>query len=253
MPLIRLAAILAALLPATVHAYGYAFSENFIVSTPDSVSRTTDQELAKQVLHRAEAFRREIALQWLGAELPKGAGQTSISVVLSASEDSGLTWAKDRPDRTLHSVYLRTSTENAVACTLHHEIVHVVLATFAPYPNRLPSWLEEGIASRYDDDTRRAAREQMRRTWVRSGQIPRLAELLENPDILSVDESAYASATSLVSFLLTKGNERTLLRFAADGQRYGWEAALRAHYRINGHAELQTQWQAWLVRNFHLG
>jgi hypothetical protein len=253
MPLIRLTAILAALLPAAVHAHGFTHSENFVVSTPDNVSRATDQKLAEQVLHRAETFRREIALQWLGAELPNGAGQTSISVVLSPNEDSGLTWAKDHPDRTLHSVYLRTTAENSVGCTLHHEIVHVVLATFAPHPNRLPSWLEEGIASRYDDDTRRAAREQMRRTWVSSGQIPRLVELLENPDILSVDESAYASATSLVSFLLTKGNERTLLRFAADGQRYGWEASLRAHYRINGHAELQTQWQAWLARNVHLG
>jgi hypothetical protein len=181
--------------------------------------------------------------------LPSGAGETVISIVFSAGEDRGLTWAKDHPDRKLHAVYLRTTPEKATGSTLRHEIAHTVLATKFPHPNRLSSWVEEGIASRYDDDARCAAREQLARFWVRTGQAPRVAQLMEIPDLRSFDEASYAGATSLVSFLLTKGNEQKLLRFAVDGQRFGWSAALEAHYHINGYADLQSQWQAWLARN----
>jgi hypothetical protein len=243
------AAILAALFPSVVNANGFAYSDNFIVHTPDHQTQAADQKFAELVLKQAETYRREFAKLWLGAELPAGTGESVISVALSASEDRGLTWAKDHPDRTLHNVYLRTSPENAVGSTLRHEIAHTVLATRFPFPNRLPSWVEEGIASRYDDDSRRAARGQLARYWLRTAQVPRLAQVIETPDLRSFDETSYAAATSLVSFLLTKGNEQKLLRFAVDGQRYGWPSALQAHYRINGYADLEKQWQAWLARN----
>ena len=106
------------------------------------------------MLKQAEAFRREFSEKWLGHELPKGAGESVIYVAFTPNEDRGLTWAKDHPNRTLHNVYLRTSPENAVGSTLRDEIAHTVLATKFPHPNRLPSWLEEGIASQYDDEAR---------------------------------------------------------------------------------------------------
>src|SRR5262245_40105063 len=126
MPLFRLAAIFAALLPAVVHAHGFAHSENFIVHTPNNESRVADQKFAERVLERAETFRREIAVERLGAELPKGDGQSVISVALTQTEDRGLTWAKDHPQARLHDVFLRTSAENAVGSTLRHEIAHTV-------------------------------------------------------------------------------------------------------------------------------
>jgi hypothetical protein len=243
------AAILAALFPAVVDANGYAYSDNFIVHTPDYQSQAADIKFAELVLRQAESFRREFAREWLGSELPSGAGETVITVAISDSEDRGLTWAKDHPDRKLHSIYLKTSQQKAAGSTLHHEIAHTVLATQFPHPNRLPSWVEEGIASHYDDEARRAARNQHIRFWLRTGQPPRLVQIMEIADLRSFDETSYAAATSLVSFLLTKGNEQKLLRFAVDGQRHGWPSALQLHYRINGYSDLQTQWQVWLARN----
>jgi hypothetical protein len=241
------AAILVALLPSAVRGNGFAHNENYIVYTPDHKSHDEDQRFAERLLQRAEGFRQEFARQWLGKELPRATGGSVIYVSFSTNEDRGLTWAKDHPGRTMHNVYLTTTPEKAVGSTLHHELAHTVLATHFPYPNRLPTWVEEGIASRYDDHSRRAARDQLLRSWARNGNAPPLVQLLELADMRAFDESSYAAATSLVSFLLTKGDERELLTFAVDGQRNGWDDALRTHYGIRGHRDLQTQWQTWLA------
>jgi hypothetical protein len=249
MRVISCAAILAALFPSIAPAAGLARSANFMVYTPDRLTRAEDQRFAELVLQRAEEFRREIAKEWLGGELPDGAGRTVIYVAFSDVEDRGLTWAKHHATDRFHNIWLRTSAESAIGETLKHEVSHAVFATKYPHPSRLPSWLEEGIASRYDDAARRAAREQLVRSWAHSGRAASLAQLLDMPDLRSFDEHSYAAAESLVSFLLTLGDEQTLLRFAEDAQRSGWAAALDSHYPIKDHRDLQLQWQAWLAGN----
>jgi hypothetical protein len=77
--------------------------------------------------------------------------------------------------------------------------------------------------------------------------VPRLATLLETTDVRSYDGTAYVTAESLVSFLLTRGDEKKVLRFAVEGQRTGWVDALRSQYDIGSHSELQRLWEAWLV------
>jgi hypothetical protein len=240
------AAVLAAGFPSVLSAAGFAHNENFIIYTPTQSSRAAEQQFADLVLERAIAFRQAFAKQWFGEELPGGAGRSVIHIDFSTTDDRGLTWAKDHPGRTLHNVFLVTSPENATGSTLRHELAHTVLATRFSHPNRLPAWLEEGIASRYDDETRKSQREQMVRVWVRTGRSANCAQLLMESDIKSLDETSYVASTSLVSFLLTRGDERTLLEFGALGQHSGWDAALESHYQIRNVRELQAQWQAWL-------
>lgn len=253
MKFLRCAAIAAAMVPSVVEAAGYARNENFIVYTPEGSNRAEDDRFASLVLKRAEEYRSEVATKWLGGELPPGAGRAVIYVDLSNNEDRGLTWAKDKPDRQFHNIWVTTSPRLAAGETLHHEIAHAVFATKYPHPNRLPSWLDEGIACQYDEATRHDLREQVLRSCVRTGRTISLARLLESPDLRSFDEDSYAAAASLVSFLLTRGDEQTLVRFALDGQQGGWEAALQSHYGMSSVEQLQTQWQAWLVDSFRAG
>jgi hypothetical protein len=221
-----------------------------VIYTPAGSSQEDDQRFADTVLEKAESFRRDFSDRWFGEQLPTGVGRSVIYIEFSASEDRGLTWAKDHPERVFHNVYLTTSPEKATGSTLHHELVHSILATRYPYPTRLPSWIEEGIASSYDDDVRQATREQLLRFWASTGRAPSIANLLAIADMKAFDESSYAAATSLVSFLLAQGGEEKLLRFAEDGQRDDWGAALDAHYNIQSQQQLQSQWQAWLAAKF---
>jgi hypothetical protein len=245
----RGALLCALFLPSVAHAVGFAHSDNFAVFSPDQGSRAEEQQFAKRVLENAEAYRQEIAQEWLGEQLANGEGESVIYVKFSPEIDRGRTWAVDCPGREFHNVYLHTTAENATGSTLRHEITHTVLATAFPHPQRLPIWVEEGIASRYDDEGRKDAREQQRMAWVRAGRLPKLQMLLELSNLGAFDDEAYTTSTSLVAYLLTRGDAPAVLRFARDGQAFGWDAALASHYGIGSVAELQAGWEQWLAAN----
>lgn len=245
MRLFTCAATLAALIPVAAHAAGLASGPNFSALTPAIPSQDEGDKYAQLIVDRAEAFRAEFAQEWLGEELPAGDVRTMISVRFSDVENSGMTLARDDPSQKFHNVFLASTAQNAAGSLLRHEIAHTVLAT--RYPNRLPPWVEEGIASRYDSERLIAIRQQEVRSWIRAGRIPALAGLLDTANINSFDDAGYAAAESLVAYLLTRGDKPTLLRFAEEAQHSGWDASLRAHYRTGGVGQLQRQWQAWLV------
>ncbi|NOY30449.1 MAG: hypothetical protein GXP28_09835 [Planctomycetes bacterium] len=230
-------------------AAGHAFNANFTVLVEAKPSQEQGQFVAEYVLDRAETLRGEIATEWIGRPIPTGVGRTSITVHFHPGIESALTWAKDRPTRTLHSVYLRTTPERvqqAVEEMLPHEIVHVVFATQFSHPNRLPVWIEEGIASRYDDAQRMAIRQETVTWWTQTGDWPQLATLFDAKNLHASDATGYAAAASLVDFLLSRGDKKTLLAFAADGNATGWDAALKVHYQIQSVSRLQSEWQAWV-------
>ena len=135
-------------------------------------------ELALQMLRQAERFREEIALQWLGGPLPEGQGRVVINLRVSHDRDEGLTWACDSQDRLCHTIYLVTSPQRALGSTLKHEIAHAVLATHFSHPHRLPSWLEEAIASDYDDASRKSTRQRILLQRLRSAECASMVELL---------------------------------------------------------------------------
>jgi hypothetical protein len=229
-------------------AAGFAMSDNFTVLTPPYPTQQDAQSYAYEVLQSAEAWRRAIAKQWLGEELPPSAGQTTVNVSFSDEKDAGLTWAKADPRIKYHTLYLTTTPDRALGSTLAHEMAHVVLATRFPHPERLAAWLEEGIASSYDDDARLTQRRHVLALIAKTGNWPDLAELLNSPTIAARDKAAYTAAASLTEFLMTRGDRRTLLAFGQDANKTGWDAALHKHYGIANTAALQRSWQQWVQR-----
>jgi hypothetical protein len=229
-----------------VDAAGFAMSDNFTVFTPSYPTQQDAQAYAREVLQSAEVWRREIARQWLGEELPPSVGQTIVNVSFSEQQDAGLTWAKDDPRRRYHTLYLTTTPDRALGSTLAHEMVHVVLATRFPHPQRLPAWLEEGVASSYDDGPRQTTRQRILSWIAKTGNWPDAESLLNSPNMATRDKTAYATASSMTEFLLTRGDKRTLLEFGQYANQAGWDAALNKYYRLNGTAALQRNWQQWL-------
>lgn len=226
---------------------GHAFNENFSVLTPPQTSSAEAQAYAERVLQQAETYRKQLALEWLGDELSPGAGRTMINVEFS-DEDSALTWRIDNPLRKYHMLYLAMSPDRAVGSGLKHEIIHVIMATRFPHPNRLPAWLEEGIASRYDDRERVTHRHEMVLEYARTGSWPSLERILSSRNIASGDYSAYAIAESLIDFLLTRGDKATLLNFAADVATGNVQGALHVHYDMGSIDELESTWHKWVLK-----
>ncbi len=232
-----------------LHAAGFAMNDNFTVLTSDWPSAGEAKGYAEEVLRNAEHWRDVIAQEWLGQKLPPGVGQTTVNVSVNPDRDAGLTWAKDNPRRQYHSLYMTTSAERALGGTLAHEMAHVVLATRYPHPNRLPAWIEEGIASRYDDEDRQEMRQQQI-AWLRqTGNWPPLDSLLTATNIAAHDKQSYAVAASLIDFLLSRNDDKqTLLEFGQHGNKAGWDAALQKYYGFRDVTRLQSHWQQWLAQ-----
>jgi hypothetical protein len=232
-------------IPARTGAAGFAMSDNFTVFTPTCPNPADTEAFAREVLHSAEAWRKDIARHWLGEELPPSVGQTTVNVAFSTERDAGVTWVKDDPQRQFHTLYMTTSPDRAVGSTLAHEMVHVVLATRYPHPHRLPAWLEEGIASRYDDEDRQAARRQIIAWMEKTNHWPALVTMLQRTTIPDNDKQTYAVASSLTDYLLTRADQRTLLDFGDQARTEGWDTALNRFYHIRNVAALQAAWQRW--------
>jgi hypothetical protein len=209
----------------------------------DFIVLAEDQALAEAVLEQSGEYRREIALDLLGEELPPGVGRTVIYVRISDADDTGRTWAIDSPQRRLHSLWVNSTRTGVLGPLLKHEIAHVVMAT--RHPGALPSWAEEGVASRYDDPRRVEIRRRVLRWFAETGNWPRLELVLTAESLTSHDQASYAVAASLTEYLLARADHETFFAFAVDGRRKDWDAAARARYGAADAEALERAWRTW--------
>ena len=210
---------------------------NFTVLAPN-------QSLADAVAKQAEAYRKQVALEWLGKELPDRDGRSLVTVHVAPQKDEGATWPIDSAERTLHQVWLTTSVDRATGSTLHHEVVHTVLDSHF-FPQSPPAWASEGIASQADDAGRKETQRQIVAHWSQTGRWPGLRSLLEYRRIEHDNLSRYAAASSLTEFLVERGGKTRVVEFAASGPNRGWDRAVADCYGLGDVAALQSAWQAW--------
>jgi len=235
---LRIMAVLACLLPASILQaadVGFARSENFIVLA-------STQPMADQVLSSAEHHRRQLAIEWLGGELPAGAGRTAITAKLDPTKNNGLTWPKRDNSGKLHHVFLNIPDAKLVDAMVCHEMAHVVFNTYRD--EGLPAWIEEGAAS-FGDDPERVAIRQRSVAGFRASGFPRLEFLFSETNVSSSAREQYAAAASVTEFLLAKGDKPNFVRFGVEAQQYGWQRALHSCYGIRSVQDLQGQWVAW--------
>lgn len=221
-----------------------------VAHSPNFIVFASSPEWAKQVSLAAEKHRSELAVYWLGEELPAwqqrcpihvnsgtgigAAGETRFSL----NRGSAGNWAmsvQGTPERVLDSV-------------LPHEITHTIFAThFAPLGKYTPRWADEGACTTVEHVSERAKHEHFIKDFLRTGRglaFNRMFSLKEYPDdILPL----YAQGYSVVRFLVAQDDAKTFVKFLEDGiQTEAWEAALRKHYRYETIGQFQTLWNEWL-------
>jgi hypothetical protein len=115
---------------------------------------------------------------------------------------------------------------------------------------RLPAWVEEGIASRYDDPDRVQIRRDILRWYAQTGNWPSLRDALVARRLPEFDRASYSIAESLTAFLLTRGEKCRFLEFAQNALQVGWDSALSTSYEISDVDELQRLWEQWAARAY---
>ncbi len=229
---------------------GIAGSKNFTVLAPSG------DFLARDVLLKAEEFKKAIALEWLGREIPKGKEFTHINVSLSCpdsktgeiiDEGSIMLCGKSRGFGSDHRMWLETTREYATGSTLKHEVAHIVIASLAP--RFIPSWIMEGVASRYDDKVRVARRNEIVRHFIDKNLWPHVTSVVVADHIAHDNERAYTVAASLVDFFVAKKGKKVFGEFLQETAKNGQDVALAKYYNTNTQ-ELQRQWQDWVTKQY---
>ncbi|MDA7978500.1 MAG: DUF1570 domain-containing protein [Pirellulales bacterium] len=231
-------AVLSFLAPA--ENWGIARSENFVVNGPS-------REYAAEVLEQAEIYRRELALAWLGEELPLGEGPAIIQVRLSDEKDEAITWPINSRSREHHLVWITSKSELALGSTLAHEITHVVLAT--RFGDAFPHWANEGIASICDDERTKKIRSRLIREYAKTGRWPKLRDVLIAENISPTNQHAYTVSVSLTRYLLSRGTHADFVAFAQRGIQSSWDRAAQECYGFSSVEQLAAAWQSWAAQN----
>ena len=217
-------------------------TRNFIVSAPTP-------QLAKEIGNLAEKYRRDLAVEWLGQELPPWRDicpiTASVSPQLGAGGATSFMFDRNRPFGWTMSI--QGSRERVLDSVLPHEITHTIFATHFGRP--LPRWADEGACTTVEHSSERGKQEKLLYNFLTTDRgiaFNRMFAMKEYPrDILPL----YSQGYSLARYLIAQGGKRKFLNFVGDGMRAeDWNGAIRQHYGFDNLSDLQLTWLDWVRR-----
>ena len=217
-------------------------TENFIVNAPT-------REFARQVAHLAERYRRDLAIEWLGQELPRWRQPCPISVQVSPELGAGgaTSFMFDRGRPFGWRMSIQGSPERILDSVLPHEVTHTIFATYFGRP--LPRWADEGACTAVEHNSEKSKQEMLLNQFLRtkpSRGIPfnRMYAMREYPsDIMPL----YSQGFSVVRYLLNQGGKRKFVQYLGEGMQHeNWDAVTQKYYGHRDLSELQLSWLDWV-------
>jgi len=213
-------------------------SEHFIVTaqTPD---------LAKEVCQAAERYRHDLAIEWLGHELPPWREMCPITVRLAPGAGGATSFMFDRGVPFGWTMNIQGSRERILDSVLPHEVTHTIFATHFGRP--LPRWADEGACTTVEHVQEKAKQDKFLIEFLHTNRgIPfnQMFAMKEYPrDILPL----YSQGYSLTRFLIEQGGKRKFVEYVGEGMRTNnWTAATQTHYNFASLSDLQVTWVKWV-------
>lgn len=215
-------------------------SANFVVSA-------SSPDVAAQVSRAAEAYRRDLAIQWLGSPMPNWAQPCPIEVHVAPHLGAGgaTSFLFEHGEVFGWQMTIQGSLERVLDSVLPHEVTHTIFATHFRRP--LPRWADEGSCTTVEHQSERMKQQVMLVDFLRTNRgIPfsRMFVMKEYPhDVMPL----YSQGYSVARYLISQGGRRKFLDFLADGmQDENWSRAMQQHYGYPSLAALQASWLDWV-------
>src|SRR5438132_12636709 len=218
---------------AAGRAYPSKRSQHFVVSAPTA-------ELATEICQAAETYRRDLAIEWLGHELPEWQGlcpiRADVSPQLGAGGATSFVFQGGFP--TQWTMSIQGSRERILDSVLPHEITHTIFATHFGGP--LPRWADEGACTIVEHASEKAKQDQLLIRFLTTDHgIPfnQLFAMREYPrDMLPL----YSQGYSLARYFVQQGGKRKFVAYVGEGmQTNNWPAATKKFYGFNNLSDLQ--------------
>jgi hypothetical protein len=209
------------------------------------------------IAHRSEQLRSELQKCWLMEDVPQWRCRCHVVIHPDLAAYRGLlpgessasvgctTITTDHGEVIFRRIDLRSDVMDWEQNALPHEMTHVILADRFPR-ERLPIWLNEGLAMLSEQPALRARRDQVLRAALSRGAIPSLRLLLQQDGNLEriSPELAYAVHSSIVFYLERIGGRQRLGEFAELMLHTDCETALNEIFALSGGIdELERRWR----------
>jgi hypothetical protein len=220
-------------------AAGYK-TANFVVSAPTAA-------LAKEIGDQAEVCRSELAIAWLGKELPPWAKPCPIHARVEPNLGAGgaTSFVFQHGEVFNWKMNIQGSRERVLDSVLPHEVTHTIFASHFRQP--LPRWADEGACTTVEHQSEIAKQERNLIQFLRTGQgIPfrQMFAMTEYPPNVM---PLYAQGHSLTQWLIEARGRTAFLEFLADGMRDdNWERAVHKHYGYTDLLTMQNAWNDWV-------
>src|SRR3954467_1892874 len=216
-----------------------ARTQNFIVSAPS-------QELANEIAKAAEEFRRDLAIQWLGHELPNWEQPCPITAQVDPRHGAGgatsFMFGGGKPYGWTMSI--QGSRERVLDSVLPHEVTHTIFATHFGRP--LPRWADEGACTTVEHASERGKQKKLLYQFLQTNRgiaFNKMFAMKEYPrDILPLYSQGYA----LARFFIALEGKQTFVKYVGAGMdTNNWTAATKKFYGFHSLSDLQLSWLEW--------
>ena len=230
-----------AVLVAAVSSLGASYrTNNFIVNAPTA-------EMAQQIGQAAEKYRRDLAKDWLGPEMPNWAQPCPITAQVADNLGAGgaTSFVFEHGQVYGWRMTIQGSLVRILDSVLPHEVTHTVFATHFRQP--LPRWADEGACTTVEHSSERAKQQVMLVDFLRTGRGIAFSQMFAMKEYPHDVMPLYSQGYSVARYLISQGGKHKFLEFVADGLRdENWTRATQQHYGIASLGALQNDWLGWV-------
>jgi hypothetical protein len=227
------------------------------IRSPNFVVYAAEPAMARKVAAEAERFRKELAMLWLGRELPNWDQPCPIQVRIEmhAGGETSFAFVRDQAGRSRPIDWDMTifgPPERILDSVLPHEVTHTIFATH--YGRPLPRWADEGACTMVEHSSERQKNHSMLIDFLSNGRgIPfnHMFVMKQYPsDILPL----YAQGHSVARFLIMQNGHRHFVNFVGRGMELevpgretgAWSAVCKDFYGYKDLSDLQVRWNQWV-------
>ncbi len=215
---------------------------NFVVNAPTP-------QLAKEIGEMAEHWRRELAIDWIGNEMPPWSRPCPIRAEVAPNLGAGgvTTFVFDRGEVFDWNMTVTGSRERVLDSVLPHEITHTIFACHFRQP--LPRWADEGACTTVEHQSEIAKQENLLIRFLKTGKGIPFGQMFAMKDYPRDVLPLYAQGHSLTRYLIGQRGQAAFLEFLADGMGdENWPRAVREHYGHDSLFALQNEWLDWVKK-----
>ncbi len=220
-------------------AAGYK-TTNFVVSAPTP-------QLAKEIGDQAEVYRKQLAIEWLGKELPAWSKPCPISAQVQPNLGAGgkTSFVFDRGEVFGWKMDIQGSRERILDSVLPHEVTHTIFASYFRQP--VPRWADEGACTTVEHPSEVSKQERNLIQFLKTGRGIPFSQMFAMKEYPSDVMPLYAQGHSLSEWLIESRGRKAFLEFVGDGLKdENWPRAVREHYGFDSLLAMQNSWNDWV-------